>query len=202
MSTTDKTPFMPPKPKFGDIEKTGTDVWAAWTGGKPNGAWTGLQDPKPAAIGPNQYRPMSIASQAKALAYRVQGLETKFSRTSDLQTFEKKIMKHLVQYGLDTITYMPDPTDKETKEEKAKVVSVITDHARFNLKQGVKKANEIMEKHFDAYDIANVRDAKEFLLNSIDADLETQLYENCTDEDSFCAYWFNLIHIVRSVSID
>ena len=33
------------KPKFGDLCEVGTGLWAAWTGGKPNGSWTGLEEP-------------------------------------------------------------------------------------------------------------------------------------------------------------
>ena len=75
------------------------------------------------------------------------------------------------------------------------------EHARFNLKDGVTQGNALLSR-FDTYDHENVRDAKEFLCNSVDSELETQLYENCQDDDSFVAYWLNLIHIVRSVSID
>ena len=174
----------------------GTDLFAAWTGGKPKADWTGLEDPTPSTIGPNQYRGTSISSQAKSRAYRVQGLDTKFSKDSDLATFEKKIMKHLIQHGLDSITYVPDPVDA------TKMISVITTHARFNFKEVMKEGNTIMENHFDSYSIANVEDAKEFLMNSIDEDLEKQLYENCANEDSFVTIWMNLIHVIKTVSIN
>ena len=196
VATVAKIPFKPIKPKFGDISEVGTDSWAAWTGGKPKADWSGLEDSNPTAIAATQYRPTSISSQAKSQTYRVQGLTTKFTRTSDLQTFEKKIMKHLISYGLDTITYATNPTDP------TKVVSVVDHHALFNLKEGSKTGNDLKKNKFDSYDHANDRDAKEFLLNSVDAELESQLYENCEDEDSFVTLWLNLIHIIRSVSID
>ena len=194
-ASTARIPFKPTKPKFGDIYEVGTDSWAAWTGGKPKADWTGLENPTPVAVAPNQYRTTSIGGQAKSQAYRVKGLENKFSRNSDLQTFEKKMWIRLVEYGLDTITYLSDPTDPK------EVVSVITEHARFNVKDGVKLGND-MTQQYDSYDHENVRDAKQFLLNSVDEELETQLYENCKDDDSFIALWMNLTHIVRSVSID
>ena len=34
------------------------------------------------------------------------GLESKFAHKGNLQTFEKKIKKHLIQYGLDMVTYL------------------------------------------------------------------------------------------------
>ena len=195
--TTDTTNnFRPVKPTLGDVTEIGTNSWAAWTGGEPLPDWSGLKDPTPGSISPNQYRPTGISSRAKSQAYRVKGLETKFTRDSDLHTFEKKIMKHLVQYGLDTITYLQDPADN------TQVVSVITNHARFNLKSGASKAVILYNTMFDSYDKDNDRDAKDFLMNSISDDLETQLYENCNDDDPFSVYWLNLIHIVKSVSID
>ena len=36
---------------------------------------------------------------------------------------------------------------------------------------------------WDSYDLENIRDAKDFLCNSISEDLERQLYEVCSEED-------------------
>ena len=88
-------PFKPVKPRFGGLSEIGTGVWAAWTGGKPAADWKGLDDPNPKAIKPNQYRVNSVSSEAKARHYRVVGLDTKFKRSDDLPTFQKKVMKHL-----------------------------------------------------------------------------------------------------------
>ena len=107
------TTFKPKPPRFGGLKRVSTDTWAAWTGGKPDADWTGLENPIPSSIDPNQFRVTSISSRAKSKAYRVQGLPKKFSRTGDLQVFQKKVWKHLVEHGLDTITYMTDPTKKE-----------------------------------------------------------------------------------------
>ena len=198
-ATTVKLPFKPKAPKFGGIKEVGTDLWAAWTGGKPRADLASLRVSTPGSIDPNQFRANSISAQAKSKVYRTQGLETKFTRDSDVLTFQKKVMKHLVSYGLDTITYLKDPT---TSGSKVQVVSVIDHHAKFDVKDATKEANTLMTNGtWDAYDLDNIRDAKEFLLNSISEDLETQLYENCEDTDSFSAYWLQLIHIVKSVSI-
>ena len=72
--------FKPITPKMGGIKEISKNVWATWTGGKPNGNWTELEEPNPKAIGPNQYQATSIVSKAKALAYRIKGLESKFTR--------------------------------------------------------------------------------------------------------------------------
>ena len=137
---------------------------------------------------------MSLA--AKSQHYRTQGFETKFSRDKDLLTFERKVDKHLTDNGLDTIAYFQDPANPKAN------AYVITDHGRFDYKEDTQKANERASKHFDKFDFQNDRDAKEFLLNSVDEDLEKQLYENCDKQDCFIAYWLELIHIIRSVSVD
>ncbi len=188
--------FKPTEPKFGGIRETGTDVWAAWTGGEPTPDWQGLKQPNPNSIVPTQFRSTSISGAAKSRVYRIQGLENKFTHTGDLQTFQRKIMKHLVTYGLDTITYVQNPSDA------TKVASVIENHGLFHFKTGVKDCNDNKANHFDSYCHSNDEDAKEFLFNSLDADLEKQLYNNCDKEDSFGPTWLHLIHIVRSVSIE
>ena len=189
-------PFKQATPKHGGIAEIATHKWAAWTGGEPSNDWSGLKTPNPTSIGPNQYRSSDISSQAKAQYYRTQGLETKFTRDGDLQVFQKKVLEHLETYGLDTITYLSHPKDKTT------VVSVIEHHALFQLKDGVMEAAAIANAHFDTYDQANQKDAKKFLLNAVDEHLEKQLYENCNSDDTFVAYWLNLMRIVRSMSID
>lgn len=191
-----KIPYKPPVPQYGGVREVGADSWAAWTGGMPKGDWTGLEQPKPASINPGQYRSNSISGMAKSQVYRVQGLETKFTKDSNLLIFQKEVMEHLTQHGLDTITYIQDPVDND------KVVSVLTEHARFTLKEGCEAGNDYNKMQYDEYDLENIRDARKFLLNSVDEHLKTQLYQNCKDEDSFVAVWFNLIHLVRSVSIN
>ena len=127
-----KSAFKPKKPKRGGLTQVGKDLWAPWTGGKPKTDWSGLEVPKPSSIEPNQYRSTSVSGLSKGQHYRTQGLSSKFSRTKDLMTFQEKVMDHLVDHGLDTITYLTDPGDS------SKLVSVLTDHGRFNLKEGVK----------------------------------------------------------------
>ena len=78
---------------------------------------------------------------------------------------------------------------------------MVTDNALFNVKEGVVMGNDLM-KHFDKYNHKNICDAKEFLFNSINNELETQLCQNCKNDDSFVTFWLNLIHIVQSISID
>ena len=61
--------FKPETPKFGGISKTGLDNWVAWAGGEPKSDWSGLKDPNPKLILPNQYRPALIGTRSKAQHY-------------------------------------------------------------------------------------------------------------------------------------
>ena len=160
-----RTSFAPLKPKFGNMSEVAKDSWVTWTGGKPKADWSGLEEPNPTTVEPNQHRSTSLGTQAKSQFYRVKGMETKFGKNSDLLVFQKDVMQHLKEHGLDTITYLPDPTKKDT------LVSVITDHARFTIEDGAKTANKIREDHFDRSARSNEKDATRFVTNSVDMNL-------------------------------
>ena len=110
-TVTSTTSFKPKKPKFGGIKQIGTDTWAAWTGGKPKNDYSELENTNPTEIQPNQYRATSVSAQAKSQSYRRQGLDPKFSKGDDLLLFQTNVMSHLKDHGLDTITYIADPTN-------------------------------------------------------------------------------------------
>ena len=193
---TTTTMFKPTKPKFGGIKEVGPKTWAAWIGGTPKADWSGLEDDNPKEITPNQFRSTSISGQAKSQSYRVMGLTNKFGKDDDLQDFGRKVKEHFIEHGLDTTTYLMDPTKKKS------VVSVLDNHALFNMKDGVEEANDWRTNEFDEYLLGADRDGKKFLLNSLDPYLETQLRAKVRDDDCFTAYWLRLIHIIKSVSVD
>ena len=166
------------KPKFGDVCDISHDLWSAWTGDKPKSNWSGLEDPTPKTVTPNQCRMSSVSGRAKALACHVWELCAKFTRDSDLCTFQTKFMRHLVQCRLDAITCIQDLT------KSIDALFVVTDHTLFNIKKVVAMGNDLM-KHFDKCNHENICDAKEFLFNSINNELETQLHQNCKNNGSF-----------------
>ena len=184
-----------PTPKMGGKHQQPDGKEVVWTGGVPKANWSGLKEPNPKSIHPTQYRPSSIGSSTKSQYYRTTGLTTKFTRKSDLLKFQTKVQEHLEEYGMDTIAYLPSPTDS------TEMVSIISNHARYTLKEAKQQEKNQLTK-YDLYDHANERDAKKFLMESIDEDLETQLYENCQKTDSFIVHWMNLMLLVGSISID
>lgn len=174
-----ETGYKPETPKMGGIQRQSETSWTVWTGGIPNTDWSGLEDPALNMVAPTQFRPDSPSSAAKSEYYRITGLETKFTRKSDLLTFQKKVMQHFQKHGLDSITYLPDPTNKD------QMISIVTQHPQFTLKDAKSSEKDNQADKYDMYDQKNIRDAVMFLYNSLDPSLETQMYENCQDNDSF-----------------
>ena len=66
----------------------------------------------------------------------------------------------------------------------------------------VNEGDDLMTNKYGQYEMENVNNAKEWLLNSILSDLKKQLYQNYKEDASFIALWLNLVHIVKSVSIN
>jgi hypothetical protein len=148
--------FVPSKPKMGGVTKISNLSSMAWTGGKPLSKFTGLEEPSPDTLMATQYRPTSIGAATKGQLNRITGFESKFTRKSDLLTFQKKTLDHLVRHGMDTITYLTDPTDS------TKVVSIVSEHAQFTLKEAKNTEKTDQQSQYDEYDKANIRDAKTF----------------------------------------
>ena len=183
------------KPNMGGLCKGEYGDWIAWVGGKPDKDWKGLEEPKPRNIQTGQKRSPRLSDQHKGEYRRRTGLEPCFKREDDLQMFQRQVIDHFEECGLDTITYLPDPGDT------SKMISVVTDHGRFNTKKAVQQANALCEKEFDSYDHNNQLDAQKFLYNSLSVDLKKQLMETTSKTDCFAAIWMELMGIINSVSI-
>ena len=120
-------PFSPTTPKIGGIDQVDSDKQLAWTGGKPNQYWSDLdKDALRVPTKPTQYRSHGT-TDVKSYTYRTAGLKAKFDKSSDLETFCTSVWEHLEECGMDTITYLHDPADKE------KMTSVVMNHGRFTM---------------------------------------------------------------------
>ena len=192
-------PYRPNIPTMGGLVRTGEDIFSPWTGGKPLEDWSGLEEPSPRRIRATQHRPTSTSSAQKAEHYRTQGLETKFSKGANLLEFQDEVQKHLTHYGLDTITYLPDPAKTEN-DPSLQMVSIIDQHSRFTQEE-VRKLSIIYRRKFDSYDEANNEDAKEFVLNSIDDDIKREVKQRVKiTECAFAELWMRIIHVTRFIS--
>ena len=182
----------PKKPKMGGLTEVATNTWVPWTGGKPKEDWSGLKDPSP-AVEPNWYRPTSVSTATKNQQYRIAGIG-ELTKSGDLMTFQRMFQDKLEEYGMDGISYLPNPANPK------QLIKVVSEHGWYNLKDGVKAANDVSKKYYDEYDKANQKDAIKLLLNSLDSELRKSMYENCEKDASFGAHWFHLINIMGATN--
>ena len=196
-STDSWTPTAPKSPKMGGVLRTGETEWVIWTGGKPSADWSGLitknGDPSncPNCLFPGPSR----ASDAQKLAdARKKGLEDKFSRKGDYQVFKFAVRDHLVNCGMDTIAYLPDPSDGN------KMVSIIKEDSKYT-PESAKRLALVQVKLYDKHDTQNNKTANTFLLNSLDPTLRTDLQCIITVDCPFAVVWFHLVSKVKSTSM-
>lgn len=184
-------------PRLGGVHQTSPSDTVAWTGGKPKPDWSGLDPSAPTGpLSPGQYRVSSVSSSQKSRYYRTRGLEDKLKPGGDLSDFEHAIWTHLVDYGMDTVTYVPDPLDPANN-----TISCVKDHARLS-KQLVDDGIQPQVAAYDSFDRVNDREATTFLLASVDAELAKELRSLRDEDDPFPVVYMYLIGIVRSSSID
>jgi hypothetical protein len=90
-------------------------------------------------------------------------LEIKFGHDDDLTSFQDAVMDHLIDTGMDSISYLPDPKDA------MKMISVVTSHSRFTI-SSMRTHLGTLEPLFDDYDCMNDKAAKHFLLDSLSSE--------------------------------
>ena len=190
------TAVTPTKPKMGGIVQLTKDEWAAWTGGKPQASWSGLDS---TAVNnydsPNQLRPASSASSTKGYNLRKEGLSDKFKRSDDLSIFQRKVIAHLQDTGMDTIAYLPNPIDS------SQMIHIVTDYARYSISTAeTAYANQVGS--YDKYDIQNNNTACKFLLASLDKELHDSIVEQLEEDPGFAVVWLYLIKAIQSISIE
>jgi hypothetical protein len=149
----------PAIPTKGNLVQSSKDEWNAWTGGRPMPSWVGLENRTATYESPNQLRSTYPSSAQKGCNYCKRGLETKFSKKNDLTLFQKQLLKHLVDCGMDSIAYIKDSI----------MSNVIKEYARFTLSIA-QSALEHQAKLYDKYDRENDRASIEFLLDSLDTE--------------------------------
>jgi hypothetical protein len=85
---------------MGGLQQVSSREFVAYTGGRPNSTWTGLDPlvPKSRQNG-GQFRFISGASSITAEDLRCHRLSTKFLKGSDLVAFTCEVKKKLETYG-------------------------------------------------------------------------------------------------------
>ncbi|KAI2502768.1 hypothetical protein MHU86_11672 [Fragilaria crotonensis] len=173
------------------------DEWSAWTGGKPNYTWTGL-DGSIALLehtSPNQLRPVYVSAAQKGYNFRRTGHKISFKPSDDLISFQNVVWDHLKDTGMDSIAYLRDPTDD------AKMTNVIKAHARYTV-QSAKLLAEAQVQRYDKYDRTNDMAARTYLLASLSTELSNKVTERLDDSDSFPVVWLQFLKSIQSTSIE
>ena len=146
------------------------DEWSAWTGGKPNHTWTGL-DGSIALLehtSPNQLRPVYVSAAQKGYNFRRTGHKISFKPSDDLISFQNVVWDHLKDTGMDSTAYLRDPTDD------TKMTNVIKAHARYTV-QSAKSLAEAQAQRYDKYDRTNDMAARTYLLASLSTELSNKV---------------------------
>ena len=184
-------------PTIGGITLVTKDEWSAWTGGKPNCTWTGLDDSVALLehTSPNQLRPVYVSSAQKGYNFRRTGFKTPFKAANDLISFQNVVWDHLKDTGMDSIAYLKDPTDE------TKMTNVVKSHARYTV-QSAKLLAEAQVPLYDKYDRTNDMAARTYLLASLSTELSNKVTEKLDDADSFPVVWLQFLKSIQSTSIE
>ena len=189
----------PVNPRMGVCKETypGSGTWIIRVGGKPLFDWSGL-DPNvdTSNVTPLRYRSVDPTYDNKGHKVRTTGLDTKFKKGQKLQDFIAEIWDHLIEHGLETISYLVDPHDNSI------VTNVVQHHSKFGHDMEVAEAAATDFKDlFDEHDQDNDRCATKFLLNSIDPGLKNDLRISVNENDTFALVWLKFMHLIVSTSI-
>ena len=129
--------------------------WCAWTGGVPLPDWSGLDPKSPTSPSDDyQFRPHNPGYSQKGTKFRETGLDSKFKRDDHLLDFISHVMTYLKRTGMDTISYLPDPTDP------SRVANVVEDYSKFDLNDSIATARTLRSTNFDRFDCNNDDSAK------------------------------------------
>ena len=187
--------FKPTSPIMGGIEQIDINKYMAWTGGKPTCNWTGLDPKAPKeASKPMQYRATGN-QDVKSYTFRTSGLKSKFDKISDIEDFCTNVWNHLVECGMDTISYLPDPAEPSVMK------SVVCHHGRYN-EEYTAQQSELIQLKWDKFDRANDVNAKVFLLNSLKPVLRKSVQQTMEDTDTFATIWIQIMRKINQNSAE
>lgn len=184
-------------PIFGGVSRYGK-YQVAWTGGKPNCTWTGLEEPNPVNDNPkrgrtNDYRDSSNYTERQAGLFTQESL--KFKSGDNLDFFIKKLFNAFTFHGMDSICYRLDPSDST----KTTVVNVFTQYPRLKQEQ-IKDQSEWVKARFDSYSKRNDEQARQFILNSVCSKLEFILEQKSSPGDTAVDLLLHLVEEERPVN--
>ena len=98
---------------------------------------------------------------------------TPFKPADNLTSFQNSVWEHLTDTGMDSIAYLPDPTDE------SKMSNVVKSHARYT----VQSAQTLIERQLVRYDKTNDKAARTYLLASLAIELSNKVAKKLEDTD-------------------
>ena len=121
---------------------------------------------------------------------------TLFNLSDDLILFQNSVWDHLTDTGMDSIAYLPDPTDE------GKMTNVVNkSHAP---RYTVQSAQALIQKQlamYDKYDKTNDKAARAYLLATLAVTLGNKVAEKLEDSDPFPILWLQFLIAIQSTSI-
>ena len=189
-------PVKPQNPLMGTCEETysGSGSYYYVFGGKPKADWTGIEDLNERSMSDLCFRSLDPVVGQKSVHSRTKPLSQKFTAKSNLAEFQEEVWDHLYKFGLDTISYLPDP------KNNTEVLCVVTKHAQ--LTGDMKKMGGLssaVSGKFDIWDKKNDTEAKAFLLSSLSEELKRDFKPfHDKEKDTFAMTWLKLIHYLVS----
>ena len=167
-------------------------------GGKPKADWSGIEDPDSRTSSDLQFRSLDPVAGQKSTVYRQKGLSKKFDPKQNLNDFADSVWDHLTKYGLDTVSYLPDPRDR------SKALCVVKKHSQYTA--DMEKVTEIaksLQSKFDSWDKKHDKEAKTFLLDSLsDSLLKGFKPFHNKDKDTFAMTWLKLVFYLVTSTTD
>ena len=164
-------------------------VETAFTGGKPNPAWTKLVNPTAVNVSPNQLRSVGSKSTT-AYNLRRAGLPDKFKKGDGIMFFARWLNEFAIDAGMDTITYRLDPTNP------ADMISALTEWPRFNIAV-VRKSSAAVYSSWDQYDKSNDECLRTFILESLVGDLKEKFSMKLKSADTAMDLFFLLVNEIQ-----
>jgi hypothetical protein len=165
-------------------------------GRKPKYDWSGLDiNAATTVVMPNQLRSTYTSAAQKGYNYCKTRLEIKFGRDDDLTSIQDAIMDHLIDMGMDSISYLPDPKDA------MKMISVVTSHSCFTI-SSVRTHSGMLEPLFEDYDCMNDKAAKCFLIDLLSKELRALIKKKTQDDDTFVIVWMLILQSIQLTSIE
>ena len=182
-------------PLMGVMKMSTSGHLGAFVGGKPLSDWSGLDPSSTPATTPNKYRG-DPHKDAKSYYYRTKGLDTKITPKTDLRETCRNVCDHLETFGLDTISYLPDPANPTVMESVAEKPNI------FSKTYAITQI-PIYTALWDRYDKENDEAATKFFLASLNDELLRKVRDALatTRKPTFILTWMTFIEKIRVISV-